>query len=93
MRGAVRDAAHDVANHAARDVVRVVAHDALYNTSCPLFVPVSFVNLSCPNQYAVWLRKKVAVLATEVYFAHYFCAHKLLGGSFALHSCIFASWT
>ena len=37
VRGAVRDAAHDVANHAARDAVRDVAHYSLQHLSSTLF--------------------------------------------------------
>ena len=61
MCGAVRDAARDVANDAARGAVRDVAHDALQHLLSTLCV--SFVNLFCPNQCAVWLRKKAGCLS------------------------------
>ena len=49
VRGAVRDAAHDVANHAACDAVRDVAHDAttpLVHSLCPFLLSISLVQIS-----------------------------------------------
>ena len=59
----------------------------LYNTSCPLFVPFFFLSTSLVQLIAQFgCARGLAVLATEVYFAHYFCVHNLRFSSWRLAS-------